>query len=81
VAMAADVAELTRVPRAPKDREDWRTQIARLLEAHEVILTESRVFAREAAESGDDASNDMLVGDVIATGELQAWFLNEHIVE
>ena len=81
VAMAADVAELTRIPRAPGDREDWRTQIGRLLEAHEVILKESHQFAAAAAQSGDDATNDMLVGDVIATGELQAWFLNEHVVE
>jgi starvation-inducible DNA-binding protein len=42
IAMAPDVAEATLIPRAPKDREDTATQIARLLQAHEVILLEAR---------------------------------------
>jgi starvation-inducible DNA-binding protein len=30
---------------------------------------------------GDDGTNDLLVSDVIRTGELQAWFLAEHLVD
>src|SRR6266850_1162615 len=38
VAMAADVAEMTRIPRPPAGREEVPVQISRLLEAHELIL-------------------------------------------
>ena len=80
LAMAADVAETTKIPRPPKDREDSTTQIERLLEAHLIILNEARAFAKQAGEAGDEGSNDMLVSDVVRTGESQVWFLNEHVV-
>jgi starvation-inducible DNA-binding protein len=80
VAMAADVAELTRVPRPPRGREEPPAQISRLLEAHQIILQEARKLAREAADRGDDGTNDLLVSDVIRTNEMQAWFLSEHLV-
>ena len=35
IAMAADVAELTRIPRPPKGREEVPVQLSRLLDAHE----------------------------------------------
>ena len=54
VAMAADVAEETRVPRPPRGREEVPVQISRLLEAHEMILTQARAAAKEADEAGDD---------------------------
>ena len=54
-------------------------QIVRLLHAHEVILYEARTMARQAAEVGDDGTNDLIVSDVIRTGELQVWFLSEHL--
>ncbi len=56
-------------------------QIARLLHAHEVILYETRTMARQAAEAGDDGTNDLLVSDVIRTNELQVWFISEHLVD
>ena len=37
-------------------------QISRLLEAHEHILKESRKFAGNADDAGDDGTNDLLVG-------------------
>ena len=77
--MAPDVAEATLIPRAPKDREDTATQIARLLQAHEVILLEARATARDTAASGDLGTNDIVVSDVIRTNELQVWFLAEHL--
>ena len=79
IAMAADVAEATLIPRAPKERENTETQIGRLLHAHEVILLEARAMARDSAANGDLGTNDIIVSDVIRTNELQAWFLVEHV--
>ncbi|HWE00571.1 MAG TPA: DNA starvation/stationary phase protection protein [Bryobacteraceae bacterium] len=80
-AMAHDVAENTRIPRPPKDREEPPVQISRLLEAHEIVLQEARAFARDASEYGDDGTNDLLVSDVVRANEQQAWFVGEHVVE
>ncbi len=80
VAMAADVAELTKVERPPKGREEAPVQISRLLEAHQIILKESHESAKKADDSGDDGTNDLLVSDVIRTNELQVWFVSEHLV-
>jgi starvation-inducible DNA-binding protein len=81
IAMAHDVAETTRVARPPRGREEVPVQISRLLEAQEIILAEARAAAREAADRGDDGTNDMLVSDVVRTNELQVWFLAEHLVD
>lgn len=81
LAMAADVAETTLIPRPPKGREEVPVQIARLLHAHEIVLKEARTMARLAAERGDDGTNDLIVSDVIRTNEMQVWFLAEHVVE
>src|SRR6185312_1171549 len=45
LAMAADVAETTIIPRPPRGREEVPVQISRLLHAHEIILEESRSMA------------------------------------
>ena len=81
VAMAPDVAETTRIPRPPKGREPVPVQISRLLHAHEIILKEARTMARQADESQDDGTNDLLVSEVIRTNELQVWFVAEHVVD
>jgi len=81
VAMAADVAETTLIPRPPKGREEPAAQISRLLHAHEIVLKEARTMARRAADAGDDGTNDLLVSNVIRTNELQAWFVAEHVVD
>src|ERR1700726_3619915 len=70
VAMSADVAEMTLVPRPPKGREEVPVQISRLLHAHEIVLQEARTMARQAAQEGDDGTNDLLVSNVIRTNEL-----------
>jgi starvation-inducible DNA-binding protein len=80
IAMAADVAETTLVPRPPKGREEVPVQISRLLHAHEIVLEEARAMARNATEHGDDGTNDLLVSDVIRTNEMQVWFVAEHVV-
>jgi starvation-inducible DNA-binding protein len=81
LAMAADVAETTMIPRPPRGREEVPAQISRLLEAHELILKEARTMAKQAQEDGDDGTNDLLVSNVIRTNELQAWFVAEHVVD
>jgi len=81
LAMAADVAETTIIPRPPRGREEVPVQISRLLEAHEILLKEAHTMARQADEAGDDGTNDLLVSQVIRRNELQVWFLAEHVVD
>ena len=81
LAMAADVAETTLIPRPPKGREEAPVQISRLLHAHEIVIKEARAMARRANAGGDDGTNDLLVSEVIRSGELQVWFLAEHVVD
>jgi starvation-inducible DNA-binding protein len=79
IAMAHDVAELTRIARPPKGREDVPTQISRLLEAHKLILGYAREAADAASDMGDEGTNDLLISNVVRTGELEVWFLAEHL--
>jgi starvation-inducible DNA-binding protein len=81
LAMAADIAETTLIPRPPRGREEVPVQISRLLEAHETILKEARTMAKQASDDGDDGTNDVLVSDIIRTNELQVWFVAEHLVD
>jgi len=81
LAMAADVAETTIIPRPPKGREEVPVQISRLLHAHEVVLKEARTMAKIASQKGDDGTNDLIVSEVIRTNELQVWFVAEHVVD
>ena len=81
VAMAHDVAEMTRIERPPRGREAVPVQLSRLLEAHEIIIQEVREAARQASAGGDDGTNDLLVSDVLRTHEMQVWFLAEHLVD
>ena len=75
------VAEITAIPRPPNGAEEVPAMLSRLLEAHEMILTDAHDAAARTADMGDDGTNDLLVSDVIRTGELQAWFLAEHLVD
>jgi starvation-inducible DNA-binding protein len=81
VAMSADVAEMTKIPRPPKGREEVPVQISRLLQAHEIVLKEAHEMARKADEEGDDGTNDLLISNVIRTNEMQVWFVAEHLVD
>ncbi|WP_369226185.1 Dps family protein [Streptomyces sp. R39] len=75
------VAEITSIPRPPDGVEEVPAMLSRLLAAHETILVEAHDAAARTAELGDDGTNDLLVSQVIRTGELQAWFLAEHLVD
>ena len=81
VAMAGDVAALTRIEKPPLGREEVPVQISRLLEAHEHILISARAAARRAAELGDDGTNDLAVSRIVRLNELQVWFVSEHLVD
>jgi starvation-inducible DNA-binding protein len=80
IAMAADVAETTRIERPPKGREEVPVQLSRLLDAHQIIIGHCREFAKRADQLGDDGTNDLVVSDVLRGNELQVWFLSEHLV-
>jgi starvation-inducible DNA-binding protein len=80
IAMAADVAETTRIERPPRGREEVPVQLSRLLDAHKVIIGQCRELAARADQLGDDGTNDLAVSDVLRTNELQVWFLSEHLV-
>jgi starvation-inducible DNA-binding protein len=75
------VAEITAIPRPPNGVEEVPAMLSRLLEAHEMILISAHDAAARTAKTGDDGTNDLLVSDVIRTGEMQAWFLAEHLVD
>jgi starvation-inducible DNA-binding protein len=79
LALAHDVVEESRIARAPRGRERVADQLRRLVDAHEIVLQEARPLAREAAERGDDGSNDLIVSQVVRTNELQSWFVGEHL--
>ncbi|WP_210116304.1 Dps family protein [Hymenobacter fodinae] len=81
VAMAADIAEVTSIPRPPRDREEAPIQVSRLLEAHQIILKNCHDFAKRADDSGDDGTNDLIVSNVMRTNEMQVWFVSEHVVD
>jgi len=80
IATAADVAETTRIDRAPKGRELPAAQISRLVEAHELILEFSHEVAERADKLGDHGTNDLIAGGVIRPNEMQNWFIIEHLV-
>ncbi len=79
IAMAPDVAETTRITRPPRGREDVAVQMFRLLQAHELIIAETREAARAADASGDDGTNDLLISEVLRVNELQVWFISAHV--
>lgn len=81
VSMPADVAELSTIPRAPRGREVPSSQISRLLEAHAMMLQLARAVARRADELRDDCTRDLLISQVLRTGEYQVWVLTEHLVD
>jgi starvation-inducible DNA-binding protein len=81
VAMAHDVAELSSIPRVPRDREEAPVQVSRLLDAHQRLLKNCHDYADKADESGDDGTNDLIVSQLIRTNEMQVWFVSEHVVD
>lgn len=81
IAMAADVAETTKIERPPRGREEVPVQIDRLLRAHEIVLKEARELCDQADDNGDNGTNDLMASKLIPTTEFQVWFVSEHVVD
>jgi starvation-inducible DNA-binding protein len=79
--MGGDVAEMTRIPRPPRGREEVPVQISRLLEAHKIIIQSCLDISEAADKVGDQGTNDLAVSDVLRPNELQSWFIGQHLVE
>jgi starvation-inducible DNA-binding protein len=75
------VAELASIERAPDGAEDVPDMIARLLRGHEALIVRVRAALDATEKSKDWGSNDILMGDVLRTNELQVWFLSAHLVD
>jgi starvation-inducible DNA-binding protein len=80
LAMAADIAEETKIPRPPRGREPVAVQLSRLIDAHTLIIENARESAKKADDAGDSGTDDLLVSEVLRCNELQVWFLSEHLV-
>ena len=59
------VAEVTKVSRPPNGAEEVPMMLSRLLDAHELIITELRDAIAKTAENGDDGTNDMFVSQIL----------------
>src|SRR6201996_6144934 len=81
IAMGGDVAEITRIPRPPRGREEVPVQISRLLEAHKLIIQSCLDISEAADKAGDQGTNDLVVSDILRPNELQSWFIGQHLVE
>jgi starvation-inducible DNA-binding protein len=81
VAMAPDVASMTRVDAPPSGREAVAVQLTRLLEAHELILKAAHQAASASGDNGDHGTNDLLASRVIPVNEFQSWFVSQHLVD
>ncbi len=80
LAMAPDVAETSQIERHPHGREEVPVQLSRLVDAHQIIIRQTRKLASRSSDLGDDGTNDLLVSEVLRTNEFQVWFLSEHLV-
>ena len=74
-------AELTTIERPPNGAESVPDMLARLLAAHEIVITKVRDAIEETDESKDWGTNDLLMSDVLRRNELQVWFTSEHLVD
>lgn len=81
IAMAPDVAEITRIERPPRGREEVPVQISRLLDAHQIVIRDCRDLAERSSKIGDQGTNDLIVSEVLRPNELQSWFISEHLVD
>src|SRR3984893_18230297 len=80
-ALAERIVALGGVPLAAQHDVAEASKITRVTAALEQILVQSRRAAREASENADDATNDLIVSDVIRTNEMHVFFLAEHLAE
>jgi len=75
------VAEVTKIQRPPNGVEEVPMMLSRLLEAHELIISELREAIDKTSANQDSGTNDLLVSQALRTNETQVWFLAEHLVD
>lgn len=75
------VAELTNIARPPNGAEEVPAMLSRLVEAHQIIIDETRRAIEATAANGDAGSNDLLMGELLRTNEMQLWFVSAHLVD
>lgn len=81
IAMAGDVAGITKIPPVPMGKEEVPVQISRLLEAHKIVMQQCLEIADAAEKASDDGTNDLVISDILRPNELQSWFIGQHLVE
>jgi len=81
LAMASDIVERTKIERPPACRDQVPVELSRLLEAHEIVIRQTRAGIELSARNGDWGTNDLLMSDVLRTNEKQVWFLSTHLVD
>ena len=81
IAAPRHVSEVTKVSGPPNGAEEVPMMLSRLLDTHELIITELRDAIRKTAENGDDGTNYMFVSQILRMNETQVWFLAEHLVD
>ena len=81
IAMGGDAAELTKIQRPPRGKEEVPVQISRLLEAHRIVIEDCHKIAKAADDAGDDGTNDLAISDILRPNELQSWFIMQHLVD
>jgi starvation-inducible DNA-binding protein len=55
--------------------------LARVLDAHEIVIEKIRDGIEASEESKDWGTNDLLMGDVLRRHELEVWFVSSHLVD
>ncbi len=81
VAMAHDVAEMTRIERPPRvPRRGPRPALSppRRARGHPDRGAEG---GEDVRRKGDPGTSDLLVSEVVRSNEMQVWFLAEHLVD
>lgn len=78
-AWPGDVAKMTRVSAPSASSRQPEEQLRELIEAHAVVLKHAHAAAEKADEAGDLGTNDLLAGTIIRGGQLQVWFIGEHL--
>ncbi len=81
VADPRHVAEITTIERPPNGAEAVPVMLFRLVQAHEIIIEETRGGIERTDKLADWGTNDLLMSDVLRTNELQVWFIHEQLVD
>jgi starvation-inducible DNA-binding protein len=79
--MPFEVAESTKIARPPKGTEGVPSMLARLVEAHGVVIKEIRSGVELTERNHDYGTNDMLMSDILRMHEMQIWFISQHLVD